>query len=217
MKNTRTCAPTPLRRLRRLAGLGLTCSLLLVLPARAQSPNGGKNPKVPENDVMTQLLDYSRPGANHALLSPLVGTWRFQDPKRPYVQGTVVRKPLYEGRFYTVEIIGGKLPLPVADGQMKEDNYRGLQIEGYDNGRRQFVTSALNNHIGSDIEQQWGRYDPATRTFTYTWESELIPGQKKQNRRVLRLIDADHYTEEYYETQNGPETNVRALAYSRVK
>lgn len=165
---------------------------------------------------MQQLLDFSRPGSNHALLGTLVGTWNFQDAARPFVKGTLRRTPMYEGRFYSVEITGGKLPIPIADGKMKEANYQGLQLEGYDNVRKQFVTTAINNHIGSDTEVQMGTYDMAKHTLTYEWEAELIPGTKTKNKRVLRFIDATHYAEDYYESQNGTDVKVRELVYTKA-
>lgn len=170
-----------------------------------------------KEETMRQLLDFSRPGSNHALLGSLVGTWNFQDAARPFVKGTVRRTPLYEGRFYTVATTGGKLQIPVADGKTKEENYQGMQLEGYDNGRRQFITMAINNHIGSDIASQVGTYDAARKAFTYEWESELIPGLKQKNKRVLRIIDPSHYAEDYYEIRNGTEVKVRELVYTKAK
>lgn len=192
--------------------------LLLSLAAAAQEPAANKKPAtVPaQNEKMQQLLDFSRPGSSHALLGTLVGTWTFQDVARPFVKGTLRRTPMYEGRFYNVEITGGKLPIPVADGKMKEANYQGLQLEGYDNVRKQFVTTAINNHIGSDMEMQMGTYDAAKRAFTYEWEAELTPGTKTENKRVLRFIDAMHYAEDYYESQNGTDVKVRELMYTKA-
>lgn len=164
---------------------------------------------------MQQLLAFSRPAGQHALLGKLAGTWHFQDVARPFVQGTLHRTPLYEGRFYRVEVTGGKLQIPVADGQLKEAAYQSSQLEGYDNGRRQFVTTSINNHIGSDIELQTGTYDAATQSFTYEWESELLPGKKQQSRRVLRVLDATHYAEDYYELQHGVAVKVRELRYTK--
>lgn len=114
---------------------------------------------------MKQMLDYSRPGNLHAILDQLAGTWNFMDPKRPFIKGTLIRKPIYDGRFYTVEITGGKLPLPVRDGKMKDGNYQNLQIEGYDNPKAKFVTTSINNHIGSNIEMQIGSFDLEKKGF----------------------------------------------------
>ncbi|MXV49463.1 DUF1579 domain-containing protein [Pedobacter sp. HMF7647] len=167
------------------------------------------------NEQMNQMLDYSRPGNNHALLNQLVGTWNFQDAKLSFVKGTLVRKPIYDGRFYSVEITGGKLPLPIANGKMKEDNYKSMQIEGYDNTRMKFYTTSINNHIGSDIQMQIGDYDATKKEFTYDWDSELIKGQPKKNRRVVKILDSSHYVELYYEEQANQYIKVRELDYSK--
>lgn len=187
--------------------IGSTLFLLLFQTAGFAQQKG--------NDEMTQMLDYSRPGNNHALLNQLAGTWNFQDAKLAFVKGTLVRKPIYDGRFYQVEITGGKLPLPIADGKMKEDNYKGMQIEGYDNARMKFYTTSINNHIGSDIEMQIGSYDSARKEFTYTSETELIKGQPKKNKRVIKILDSNHYIEIYYELQSGQYIKVRELYYSK--
>jgi hypothetical protein len=171
-------------------------------------------PKQP--DTMTQLLDYSRPGTAHAQLGKLAGTWLFQDAKLAFVKGTLVRKPIYNGRFYSVEMTGGKLPVPVAEGKMKEDFYQSMQIEGFDNPKKKYISTSINNHIGSDIQMQTGTFDPAGQAFTYEWDDELIPGQAQKNRRILTIQDATHYKEEFYEMQGNAFVKVRELDYTKT-
>jgi hypothetical protein len=166
-------------------------------------------------DPMDKLLDYSRPGQAHAELGKLAGTWLFQDAKLSFVKGTIMRKPIYNGRFFQVEMTGGKLPVPVADGKMKEEFYQSMQVEGFDNPRGKYFTTSINNHIGSDIQMQTGSFDPATQAFTYEWVDELIPGQITKNRRVLTIKDVNHYTEVFYELQNGEFVKNRELDYVR--
>lgn len=181
--------------------------------AKGQSPR--KAPSK-EQETMAQLLDYSRPGPHHAILANLVGTWAFQDKNLPFVKGTLVRTAIFEGRFFQVEITGGQLPIPIADGKTKQANYQGLEIEGYDNVRKSYVTTAINNHIGSDETQQMGQYDAQTNVFTYEWERELLPGSKQKNRKVLHIIDSNQYSEAYYEDQNGRPKKTRELIYTRT-
>ena len=57
----------------------------------------------------------------------------FQDTKLAFVKGTLMRKAIFNSRFYSVEVTGGKLPVPIAGGQMKEENYQSFQMEGFDN------------------------------------------------------------------------------------
>ena len=168
-----------------------------------------------QEDSMVQMLKNSHPGPNHALLGRLTGTWNFQDSKRPFVKGTIIRKPIYDGRFYSIEMTGGRLPLPVSDGEMKEGNYQSLQIEGYDNVKLKFITISLNNHIGSDIQYQQGLYDPKKNEFRYEWDNEIIKGEIMHNRRVVALIDGSHYNEIFYELQKGQYIKVRELIYTK--
>jgi hypothetical protein len=99
--------------------------------------------------------------------------------------------------------------------KMKEDLYRSRELEGYDNTRMKFYTTSINNHIGSDIQMQIGRYDAAKKEFTYEWESELIKGQPKKNRRIVKILDSSHYIETYYEQQSGQYVKVRELDYTK--
>src|SRR3569833_1404599 len=135
-----------------------------------------------KNAAFNKMLSFSGPGRGHEALGRLAGTWAFQDAKLAFVKGTLTRKPMYEGRFYTVEITGGKLMIPVANGQMKEANYQGTQIEGFDNVKAVYTTVSVNNHIGSDIQMESGKFDTVSATFTYERDSELIPGSPVKNR-----------------------------------
>lgn len=167
-------------------------------------------------DTLAQLLDYSRPGTAHARLEKLAGTWSFQDAKLAFVKGTLVRKSIYNGRFYRVEMTGGKLPVPVAGGKMKDEFYQSMQIEGFDNPKKKYFTTCINNHIGSDIQMQTGIFDNAKQAFTYEWDDELIPGQIQKNRRVLTITDANHYKEEFYEMHDGAYVKARELDYTKL-
>ena len=189
-------------------GLPIIICLVINLTAQGQTAKPA--------DAMTQMLDYSRPGLNHAALGKIAGTWSFQDAKLAFVKGTLVRKAIFNGRFYSVEITGGKLPVPIADGQMKEENYQSLQTEGFDNPKMKYVTTSINNHIGSDIQFQTGTFDLVKNTFTYEWEDEVIKGQLTKNRRVLIIKDKQHYVEEYYEWQKGTFVKVRELDYTKT-
>jgi hypothetical protein len=188
---------------------GLLCYLLIGLHATSIA-QASKH-----TDTMQQLLEYSRPGKAHAQLAKLAGTWSFQDAKLAFVKGTLVRKPIYNGRFYSVEMTGGKLPVPVADGKMKEEFYQSMQVEGFDNPKMKYITTSINNHIGSDMQMQTGTFDPAKQAFTYEWNDELIPGQTKKNRRVLTINDANHYKEEFYEMHGNEFVKVRELDYTK--
>lgn len=160
-------------------------------------------------------LDYSHPGKYHQILADLAGEWTFDgrhfsgnpNPDSNKVvkefNGSIVRRPFADGRFFIVELTGGKLPLPIQDGKMKDGNVQDLEIEGYDNVKRKFVFTFINNHIGSFIIYAEGSYDPTTKTISYEYEVEPVPGRKTKFRKLLIVQDKDHYKVEYYAERSG--------------
>ena len=76
---------------------------------------------------------------------------------------------------------------------MKDMQFKGMGVEGYDNVKKKFVSSWIDN-MGTGIQFSDGTYDPATKTLMYTSEIEMMPGMKMPVREALRLTDKDHMT-----------------------
>lgn len=174
-------------------------------------------------------LDYSHPGKYHRLLAELIGEWTFQarrfsgnpnpDSNKVILEfsGSFVRKPFADGRFFFVELTGGKIELPVQDGKMKEGNVQDVETEGYDNVKKKFVFTFINNHIGSGIIYSEGNYDPTTKTISYEYEIEPVPGRKIKVRKLLIFQDNDHYKVEYYNERNSVMIKANERICTRVK
>src|SRR5262249_38958176 len=120
-----------------------------------------------------EAVDLTKAGENHKLLAQLVGTWTFRGEHfAPDVQfrGRLVRKPIWEGRYFLAETTGEKLVMPWSNG--REVVYEDLTMEGYDNAKKKFVSAMIDNHFDTGILQFEGSYDPATRTISYSNETE---------------------------------------------
>ena len=177
-----------------------------------------------EAEISKQRVELSKPGENHKLLAMIAGTWNFTgrhfpvDPgpnKKPTeLSGRLVRKSLWDGRYFIAETTGEKLKMPWSDG--KEVTYKDMTIEGYDNVKKRFVSAAIDNHWDTGIIPLEGSYDSATKTFVYNIEIETSPGTKIKIRRLVKLLDNDHYTEEWYREHNGQEVKVTETRYTRV-
>ena len=76
------------------------------------------------------------------------------------------------------------MKMPGADGKMKDMQFKGMGIEGYDNVKKKFVGSWIDN-MGTGIMMSEGTYDPATKTFTYTTDEEMMPGMKTKIRELV--------------------------------
>jgi len=126
------------------------------------------------------------------------------------------RKKADDGRRYFIGEFTGKMQMPGPDGKMKDMTFKGMSFEGYDNAKQKFVSSWIDN-MGTGIMMSEGTYDPATKAFTYTSEIEMMPGMKQKVREVIKIVDNNHHTFEWYEDRGGQEAKTMEIKYTRKK
>ena len=196
------------------------------------NPAGGAGPSAPSGQpsaadmqkMMQQMMEMSKLNENHKLLSSLDGNWDYTirfwmnpDPnaKPQESKGTATRKSVMGGRYVMMDV-SGKMQMPGEDGKMKDVMFKGMGMEGYDNVKKKFVASWIDN-MGTGIESSEGTYDPATKSFTYTSEIEAIPGMKTQIREVVKVPDSNHMSLDWYENQGGGEKKTMEISYTKKK
>ena len=174
--------------------------------------------------MMKQMMELAKLNENHKLLTSLNGTWSFtvkswmdgDTSKKPEEsKGTAVRKSIMDGRYVAMDVTGN-MEMADPDGKKKSLTFKGHGMEAYDNVKKKFVGTWMDN-MGTGIMMSEGDYDPATKTFTYTGEIEAIPGMKQKIREVVKLDDKDHMTMEWYEDRQGKETKTMEIDYARKK
>jgi Protein of unknown function (DUF1579) len=196
-----------------------TASSPAAATSSAAAPSGQPDPQ----EMMKQMMELAKLNENHKLLADLDGNWTYTikfwmnpDPnaKPEESKGTAVRKSIMNGRFSTLDVTG-KMEMPGPDGKKKEMTFVGHGIDGYDNVKKKFVGSWIDN-MGTGIMFSEGTYDPTTKTFTYTSEYEGVPGVKQQIREVIKVTDKDHHTLEWYENRGGQDVKTMEIAYTRA-
>jgi uncharacterized protein DUF1579 len=190
------------------------------LSAAAASATGGQpNPQ----EMMKQMIELSKLNENHKLLASMDGNWNYTikfwmnpDPNAPPQEskGTATRKSIMGGRYCVMDV-SGKMQMPGEDGKPKDMQFKGMGIEGYDNVKKKFVGSWIDN-MGTGVQFSEGTYDPATKTFTYTSEIEMMPGMKTPVREVLKAADNNHMILEWYENRGGQEKKTMEINYTRA-
>jgi hypothetical protein len=170
--------------------------------------------------MMAQMMELAKTGENHKLLAEMAGSWAYKvtmwmDPKgKPQEsKGTATRKAIMDGRYMLAEH-SGKFQMPGADGKMKDMNFKGMAIEGYDNVKKKFVNAWIDN-MGTMILNSEGTYDAASKTFTYTANCEMMPGMPVKIREVIKITDKDHHLFEWYEDRGQGEAKTMEIAYTR--
>jgi hypothetical protein len=200
---------------------------LLVAPTFAREPKTNESAASPagqmnDAEMMKQMMALSKLNENHKLLAQLAGTWKYDvkmwmAPDAPPMlsKGTAVRKPIMDGRYFVLNVTGN-MKMPAEDGKMKNFEFKGMSIEGYDNVQKKFIGTWCDN-MGTGVMMSTGTYDPATKSFTYNSEMEMMPGMKTKAREVLKVVDANHHNLEWYEDRGGQEVKTMEINYTRQK
>ncbi|MGH7939134.1 MAG: DUF1579 domain-containing protein, partial [Chthoniobacterales bacterium] len=198
---------------------------LLTAPALAAepTPNDTSSPasaaQPSDAEMMKQMMELSKPNENHKLLGQLAGHWNYtvqmwMAPGTPPQKssGSGVTKAIMGGRYYVTNATG-QMEMPGPDGKMHSMTFKGMGIDGYDNMHKHFVSAWVDN-LGTGILTSTGSYDPGSKTFTYTSEEEMVPGTKTKVREVIKLVDKNHHTFEWYEERGGQEVKTMEIDYT---
>ena len=219
----------------RITLAALSAAALITAPAFAQTPapsapastEASSSPAAaatgqPSAEDMQKMMELSKLNENHKMLGELAGTWSYtvkmwMDPSAPPQEskGTAVSKPIMNGRYFVTDVTG-HMKMPGADGKMKEFTFKGMAMDGYDNVKKKFVNTWGDN-MGTGIMMAEGDYDPATKSFTYSAEMEMIPGMKTKVHEVLKVTDKDHHLFEWYENRGGEDVKTMEISYTRKK
>jgi hypothetical protein len=131
--------------------------------AQPATAMGQPNPQ----EMMKQMAEMSKLNENHKLLADMNGNWNYTikfwmnpDPNAPPQEskGSATRKSILGGRYVVMDVTG-KVQMPDATGKMKEMQFKGMGVEGYDNVKKKFVGSWIDN-MSTGIMMSEGTYDP---------------------------------------------------------
>lgn len=206
--------------LKYLATLVASATLSLPSPAQDKEATKKEDKKPAEAEMMAAMMELAKPGENHKLLAGGVGTWDYKvkfwmNPDNPPVEsaGTSVARTVMDGR-YVITHHTGKMQMPGPDGAMMDTQFDGMAVEGYDNVKKKFVSSWIDN-MGTGIMNSEGTYDASAKTFTYLAEYEPMPGMKTKLRQVLKVTDPNHRILEFFEDRGGKEVRTMEIGYTR--
>jgi hypothetical protein len=94
-------------------------------------------------------------------------------------------------------------------------DFKGRATEGYDNAKKKFVSSWIDN-MTTGIMLSEGTYDPSTKTFTFHATHDVAPGVQTKIRETVKITDKDHHVMEWFEQRGGQEVKTMEIAYTRA-
>ena len=180
-----------------LVTLAVTCCV------RAYSQN---------SDDMKAMMAAATPGENQKMLAKSVGNWTasvtmWMQPGAPPTTSTA--------QATNEMILGGRYLKSTNTGNMMGRPFEGVGITGYDNVRKQFVNSWIDN-MGTGIMTMTGTWDEASKSINFTGSmADPMTGKDMPFREVLKFTDDNHQVLEMYYPMNGKEVKSMEIKFTR--
>jgi hypothetical protein len=162
--------------------------------------------------MMELYTKLATPGEPHKLFASLAGSWTTQtkewmDPDKPPVEstGSAEMKMLLDGRFLQQEYIG----------QMMGQPFSGLEITGYDNLLKRYVTTWMST-TGTGIFIMEGTGSVDGKTITLKGKHAEPGGGNMTHRAIWKIVDSNNQTFDMYGAHHGgKEMKMMEINYTR--
>lgn len=149
----------------------------------------------------------------HKQLDYFVGDWAvttsmFGDPKSPPQKS--------EGKAHDEMLFGGRFLSMKFEGAFQGQTFNGEGMMGFDNVKGKFFNTWIDS-MSTGFWLAYGSYDAATKSYTFRGDMPDYgkPDTKMTVRQVVHIVDATHYTFEWYETPGGKEAKTLQIDYTK--
>lgn len=148
-----------------------------------------------DRQMMEMMEKYATPGKDHELLKKYVGEWNVEikswmEPEgAPFTsQGTMKSKLIFDGRYVSCHF----------EGLMMGRKYMGLEIIGFDNFQKKYVTIWIDN-MGTGFFMTSGMLDASGMVLTETGTMpDMISGGMQKVRDVTTFMPDGSYKFEMF-------------------
>ncbi len=204
-------------------GLACLCQLVVAQTApekktapkpkpAAAHPATKEDPKAQEEAGMKAWMTYMTPGAMHEILARLNGDWN-EEVTMWMAPGAEPQKST--SKCTNSMIMGGRYQESKHFGNMGGMPFEGISTVGYDNQKKVFVSTWIDN-MGTGISYTEGKWNDATKSITFTGKMvDPMLGKEVAIREVFKIVDDTHHEMEMYETKNGKEFKTMEIKFSR--
>lgn len=203
---------SPVRRL-----IPFVCLVLFAasaaLAADAPKKATADQAKAAEDAMMAEMMKMAAPGPMHALLNPLVGTWKtktlsYFGAEPTASEGTCQRSWIMGGRYLVSNYTGDMMGMP----------FEGMDLLAYDNMKKQYTDVWVDNMgtmltLGKD-----GQPDASGKVITINMTMyDPSVGKDIDVKMVTKIIDQNSNTLVMTSMKDGKEVKQMEITYTRVQ
>jgi hypothetical protein len=185
--------------------LTVVALLMLVTTCRVQA----------QDDAMMKAWQaYMTPGDVHKMMAKEDGKWDAE-----VTMWMTPGAPPEKSKASTVNtmIMGGRYQQSIHQGTMMGMPFEGMSIMGYDNSKKMFVSTWIDN-MGTGIMHMEGTWDDASKSISLKGTCvDPMTGKDTNIRQVMKFVDDNNQLLEMYCTMDGKEVKNMEIKYSRQK
>jgi len=167
-----------------------------------------------KEEMMAAMMKMANPGPEHAALNPLVGTWKtttksWMDPAAPpeVSEGTCERNWMMNGRYLVGSYKGNFGGMP----------FEGMEVLGFDNTKKEYVSSWMDNMGTGIMLSRGGAMDASTKTITLAGTATDPTGKDFAMRNITNIVDGNTYVMTMWCNLTGQDQKMMEVTYTRVK
>ncbi len=197
--------------------LAISLALVLVcaMPMLAQQSQQQQQMSPEEQKMMAAWQKFMTPSEGHKALESMVGNW---DAKvtmwpapgaPPQVSNATSISEWVLGNRYVQERVGGSfMGMP----------FQGIGYTGYDNGKKQYVGTWIDN-FGTGVMTSTGSSSDNGKSFTFkATTTDPMTGKDMSSESKVTVADADHHTMEMWgPAPDGKMFKMMTIEYTRKK
>jgi hypothetical protein len=158
------------------------------------------------------MMDYMTPGEIHKMMAKSVGAWSgnvtmWMQPGAPPVNTAAEtnNEMILGGRYLQGKNTGNFMGMP----------FEGISITGYDNAKKVFVNSWIDN-MGTGMMYLEGTWNDKDKSINFTGKMvDPTTGKDTPVREVLKFVDDNTQVMEMYTTVNGKEFKNMEIKFIR--
>ncbi|MGE5810386.1 MAG: DUF1579 domain-containing protein, partial [Ignavibacteria bacterium] len=120
-----------------------------------------------------------------------------------------------EGTAVNEMIMGGRYLKSTHSGIMMGQPFEGIMIEGYDNTKKEFVSTWIDN-MGTGIMFSAGKYDEPSQSITFEGSMvDPMTGSDVKYKQTVKIIDQNKHMMEMYDVSKGTEIKMMEIEFTR--
>ncbi len=157
---------------------------------------------------------FMSPGAEHVILAYENGHW---DEEFFFYEAPGAAPKKAHAVCFSEMILGGRYQRSRHKGSIMGMPFEGECISGYDNGRKVFFSTWIDN-MGTDMMYSEGQYNAEKRRIEYNSSyTDAKTGVVMHCKQFMTFTDTDHMVLERYITHQGEEFMSMAVQFVRKK